>query len=113
MLAINVLHFLSAFQFLFEDYRRDYSQLVVLQALKYVCLFFTVIKICSSFILTTVILGKRIDFISQIAYQYVTCMDFYLNVLVFLSAILLLSLPSNEYAGIFVFCVTIMNVVYI
>lgn len=113
MLAINVLHFLSTFQCLFEDFRQGYSTELTVRVLIYACLFFTAIKMGSSLTFTTVVLGKRIEFISQIAYHYVTCMDFYLDLLVLLSAIILLSFPSNEYAGVFVFCVTIMNVVYI
>lgn len=113
MVAINVLHFLSTFQCLFMDYRQEYSNEVAVRLLIYACLFFTAIKIGTSLTITTVVLGKRIEFISQIAYHYVTCVDFYLDLLVFISAILLLTFPSSEYAAIFVFCVTIMNVVYI
>lgn len=113
MVAIIVLHFLSTFQCLFTDYRQEFSSEVSVRVLIYVCLFSTAIKIGSSMTFSTVMLGKRIEFISQIAYHYVTCVNFYLDILIFLSAVLLLSFPTSEYAAMFVFCVTIMNVVYI
>jgi hypothetical protein len=40
-------------------------------------------------------------------------MDFYLDLLVLISAILLLSLPESEYSGVFGYVVTMMNVAYI
>ena len=45
--------------------------------------------------------------------SYIYTSDFYLDILVLISAIQLIVMPSNEYAGIFGFFVTIMNVFYL
>lgn len=57
--------------------------------------------------------GKRLKYISEIAKNYVTDLDFYLDILMLISAIFLATLPLQTFSGIFGYVVSIMNVAYI
>ena len=57
--------------------------------------------------------GKRLKYISQISKHYVTDLDFYLDILMLLSAIFLYTLPLERFSGIFGYVISIMNVAYI
>jgi hypothetical protein len=78
-----------------------------------ICLICTIIKITSSFLFKITVVGKRLDYISQIAFNYITDIDFYLDFLVLISAILLIAFPEDQFSGIFGFLASLMNVAYI
>ncbi len=54
------LHFLSTFQFLFEDFRTLFDESDILNALLYVCIALTVIKIATSMIFVKIVMGKKL-----------------------------------------------------
>lgn len=57
--------------------------------------------------------GKKLKYISQIAKNYATDVDFYLDILMLLSAIFLYTFPLQRFSGFFGYVVSIMNVAYI
>jgi hypothetical protein len=104
---------MSSFQIFFDDYRINESDNIAKTVLKCFCLGCSIIKIVSSLTFRSNYLGKRLEYILDIVYNYISSTDFYLDLLVLISTSLLLALPDSQDVGIFGFFATLTNVVYI
>lgn len=67
----------------------------------------------SSFTFCSNVLGKKLLYLKDIAANYVSNTDFYLDLLVLISTLLLMIFDNSQFAGIFGFFATLTNVAYI
>lgn len=80
---------------------------------KIFCLVCSCIKIFSSFTFCINVLGKNLIFLKDIAVHYVSNTDFYLDLLVLISTLMLMIFDNSEAVGIFGYFATLANLAYI